>query len=252
MNLNIISFNIRYCDDPNGYSIAERAPRLAAVISRYEADIIGFQESRPQWEPYLEKYYGSKYDMFLKYRSSGPEAEGSPIYWRRDKFDCLKTGYFWFSDTPEVESRGWDEHFNCYRICEYVVLKEKESGKAFTMMNTHFGFGDKCQVDSVNLIKKYSEKISDLPTIVFGDFNMQPSSAGYAAMIQHYTDVNAVTTRDWSTTFHGYDPENVPPEHIDYCFIDGSVKPVDIVKITDMVDGKYPSDHFGLHIRLEL
>ena len=252
MKLNMISFNIRCSDDPNGYSIAERAPRLDTVIAKYEADVIGFQEVRQQWEPYLEKYYSEKYDMFLKYRSGGPEAEGSPIYWRRDKFECLKTGYFWFSDTPEVESRGWDQLYNCYRICEYVILKEKESGKAFTLMNTHFGFGDKCQVDSVNLIKEYSGKISDLPTIVFGDFNMLPESVGYATMTQYYTDVNAVTTKDWSTTFHGYDPENVVPEHIDYCFIDDSVKPINIVKITDTVDGMYPSDHFGLHIQLEL
>ena len=252
MKLNIISFNIRYCDDPDGYSIAERAPRLATVTSKYDADILGFQECRAQWLPYLEKYYSGEYDMFLKYRSTGPWAEGSPIYWRKDKFDCLKTGYFWFSDTPEVESRGWDELFNCYRICEYVILKEKESGNAFTVMNTHLGFGDKGQVDSANLIYEYSKKISDLPTIVFGDFNMVPESLGYQAMIRHFTDVNACTANDLRTTYHGYDPETVGTAHIDYCFIDSAVKPVNQVIITDTVDGKYPSDHFGLHIQLEL
>ena len=33
---------------------------------------------------------------------------------------------------------------------------------------------------------------------------------------------------------------------------DSAVKPVNQVIITDTVDGKYPSDHFGLHIQLEL
>lgn len=44
MDLSIISFNIRSCDDANGNSIAERAPRLAAITARYGADVIGFQE----------------------------------------------------------------------------------------------------------------------------------------------------------------------------------------------------------------
>lgn len=47
MRVNIISFNIRCSNDPNGHSVAERAPRLAEITARYNADIIGFQEYRP-------------------------------------------------------------------------------------------------------------------------------------------------------------------------------------------------------------
>ena len=80
-----------------------------------------------------------KYDIFNKYRSES-NLESTPILWKKDKFECLKTGYFWLSDTPEVESRGWDELYNCYRICVYAILKEKATGKTFNFMNTHFGF----------------------------------------------------------------------------------------------------------------
>lgn len=45
-------------------------------------------------------------------------------------------------------------------------------------MNTHFGFGDKGQVGSANLIYEYSGKILNYPTFVIGDFNMNPKSAG--------------------------------------------------------------------------
>ena len=103
MEIKVISFNIRCVDDPGGHSIAERAPRLAAVTDCYDADIIGFQEYRPAWEPWIEKYYGDRYDMFLKSRCE-TDKEATPILWRRDKFDCVKTGFFWLSDTPEVES----------------------------------------------------------------------------------------------------------------------------------------------------
>ena len=252
MDLRIISFNIRCCDDPNGNAIAERAPRLHAVTAQYPADLIGFQEYRPAWEPYIAHYYGAEYEIFNKYRARERDIEGSPLLWRKDKFECLKTGYFWLSDTPEVESRGWDERFNCYRMCVYAVLKEKQSGTSFVFMNTHFGFGDNGQVRSADLIHTYRQKLSEYPAFVVGDFNMTPTSPGYAAMSRHFTDVNAATANDLRNTYHGYDLSVPRDQHIDYCFIDKPFVPLDQRIITDTVDGKFPSDHFGLHITLRL
>lgn len=252
MTISVISFNIRCCDDPNGNSIAERAPRLATVTAPYNADIIGLQEFRPAWESYIEQYYGEQYDMFFKYRAEEPDKEASPILWRKDKFDCLKTGYFWLSDTPEVESRGWDERCHCYRMAIYVVLKEKETGKTFTVMNTHFGFGDDGQIKSADLIYDYYKKISDNPTFIVGDFNMPPTSAGYAAMTGHFIDVNAETAKDMSPTYHGYDPESPEAYHIDYCFIGENVTPINQKIMTEKVENKFPSDHYGLYITLDV
>lgn len=252
MKISVISFNIRCCDDPDGNSIAERAPRLSFITSQYNADVIGFQEYRPAWEPHIKKYYGDKYDIFVKYRNETVDIEAAPILWRRDKFDCIKTGFFWLSDTPEVESRGWDELYNCYRMCVYVILKDKASGNIFTVMNTHFGFGDKGQISSAKLIFDYSQKISPFKTFVVGDFNMTPDSVGYATMIKNFIDVNACTARNTITTFHNYHPETVKDEHIDYCFIDKNIISLNQEIITDTVDGKYPSDHYGLYIELEI
>ena len=69
MELKVISFNIRCADDPNGHSVAERAPRLFAVTKPFDADVIGFQEYRPGWEAHIDRFFGNDYDMFLKYRN---------------------------------------------------------------------------------------------------------------------------------------------------------------------------------------
>ena len=248
MNFKIISFNIRCCDDPNGNSIQERAPRLAKITSAYDADLIGFQEYTEKWEEPIASLY-PEYEMFSKYRSE-IEKEAAPILWKRGKFECLKTGYFWLSDTPEVESRGWDALYNCFRMCEYVILKHIESGKVFTYMNTHYGFGDKGQIDSSKLIYDYSQRISQGPIILTGDFNMRPTSAGYAEMIKNFTDVNGVTVNDRRTTYHGYGKTD--DEHIDYCFIKDGVTPISLKLIDELVDGTYPTDHYGLYVELEI
>ena len=252
MELKVISFNIRCCDDENGNSIQERAPRLNEVISRYDADLIGFQEYTPKWDDHIRKYFGDKYEIFNKYREE-TKKESSPLLWRKDKFECINTGYFWFSDTPDVESKGWDEKYDVCRICAYVILREKKSNKLFTFMNTHFGFGDNCQIKSVKLIDEYCKKISSYPTFIIGDFNMTPDTPAYAKMCEIFTDVNAVTDNDLRNTYHGYNPEDIKKNtHIDYCFVNNGIKPVSQKIIDDKVDGMFPSDHYGLYIKIEI
>ena len=79
---------------------------------------------------------------------------------------------------------------------------------------------------------------------------MTPESLGYAEMVKHFTDVNAVTANDRRTTYHEYG--RVDNQHIDYCFINDKVKPISLRLIDEIVDGKYPSDHYGLFVRLEI
>lgn len=78
----VISFNIRCCDDTNGHSIAERAVRLKKITLPLDADIIGLQEFRPAWEPFIKDIYDSEYDMLSIYRAED-ELESSPILWKK-------------------------------------------------------------------------------------------------------------------------------------------------------------------------
>ena len=51
--MKVVTFNLRCGNDPNGNSIEERAPRLKAVMDRYDADLVGFQEVTPAWMEHL-------------------------------------------------------------------------------------------------------------------------------------------------------------------------------------------------------
>ena len=251
MKVKVIDFNIRNCNEDECGSIIERAPRLKKITAPYDADVLGFQEYTPLWEDSIKKYFLNEYEIYNQYRSEGPFYEGTPILWKKDKFDMLNKGCFWLSDTPSVMSGGYDT-YGCNRVCLYVTLKEKQSGKTFTYMNTHFGFGDENQVKSAKLIKKYASKVSNYPTIITGDFNMEQSSSGYLEFVKDMFDANTLTVNDRRDTFHGYLLPDAKPMHIDYCFIDNKTKALNFKIIDELDDGKFPSDHYGLYIELEV
>lgn len=251
MKIKVISFNIRCCDDENCHSIPERAPRLFSILEREDADVIGFQECQLPWEPLIKDALSDKYDSYLVHRAEA-NPESTPIYWKRERFSCEDKGVFWLSDTPDVESRGWDERFNCYRICNWAILCDKKEGVRFLYMNTHFGFGDRGQCDSSRLISDRARSIASLPTVLTGDFNLKPDSPAYAVLTELFTDVNAVTLRDFTNTFHGYTSDKNLDSHIDYVFVRDGATPLDYRVLRDTFDGKYPSDHYGIVSELEI
>lgn len=251
MNLKVISFNIRCVDDANGHTIKERAQRLAIITQRYDADVMGLQEYTPFWEQDIDKIIGEEYAFFYKYRADNGWVESAPILWKKDKFACIRKGCFWLSDTPEAMSGGWDEEGH-NRICLFVILQEKETQKTFALINTHFGFGCENQVKSVRLMHEYMQKLRPYPVIFTGDFNMIPSSMGYAEMIAKMRDVNELTVRDRRSTYHGYAPETDKNAHIDYCFITEDITPISLKIIDERADDKFPSDHYGIFAELEL
>lgn len=248
MEFKIISFNIRCCDDPKGHSIKERALRLKDVLSAYGADILCFQEYRPTWKKHIKKHYLRQYKMYFKYRGFFSR-EATPILWKKNVFKCIKKGVFWLADTPEKSSYGWDELYNVPRICTYVILKHRFSGKLITVMNTHFGFGENGQIKSAKLIIEYAKKISGNPTVAVGDFNMTAGSGGYKAMTEYFNDTCSIQSLK-KATYHGYNKKEA--SHIDFCFVDDCFELVSEKVIEDTPGGKFLSDHNGLFIQLKV
>ncbi len=248
--MKIVTFNIRCANDPDGHSVTERAPRLLKIIEECDPDIIGFQEMRPHWESLICPDYGDKYVIFNKYRDKS-NAESSPILYKKDKFDEIDRGWFWYSKTPWVESLGDDAIYHCKRICQWVILRERASDKVFCYYNTHFGFGDDYQVESVKLIKETVDVIGG-PAVITGDFNMRPTTPAYAEMVKHFADANMLLEQDDRVTFHGYG-KKTEDCRIDYCFITpDTVEATKYRYLNQTFDGKYPSDHYGLYFELHI
>ncbi len=247
--IKVVSFNILCSNKREGATVADRAPRLREVLAKYDADLIGFQEATPLWLPFLEEYYGKEYEIFNKWRKE-TNMESTPIMWKKDRFDCLEKGYFWFSDLPDVEyGESWDS-WNCNRICMWVKLRDKQSGETIHFFNTHYGFGEENQIKSGDLILRHIDAFKADRVLLTADFNMHAEDVGYKQLAQRLIDVN--TENNPRNTYHGFGPME-GKSRIDFCFVSPKTMiPSNYKVIDDLADGQYPSDHFGLYTELEV
>ncbi len=256
--LKIVSYNLRVGNDGDGNDIKDRAPRLEKVMNDIDADIMGFQEVNPTWlDTYLIPYFADEYDYIHQYRAESSK-EGTPLFWKKDKFELLDSGYFWLSETPDTESKGWGASH--YRICMWAKLKIKATGKTFLFYNTHFDFNDNAHMGSAALIIKKAQALggfSTLPVFFTADCNMQRYGAGYQAMLAAFSDINMDLEDLNYKTGGGYHLDGheglQSGSPIDYCFYSSDlVYPLKYQIIDEKVDGGYVSDHKGLYIEAAL
>ena len=113
-----------------------RRADLVSLVRDMELDVFGMQEVCPDQADYLRREL-PEFAFVGDHR--GPDRksdEASPVFYRKDRFVAEKDGTFWLSETPEVPaSKSWGTC--CTRVCSYLVLKDRRTGKRFCFANTH-------------------------------------------------------------------------------------------------------------------
>lgn len=254
----VLSFNIRY-DNPNDGENAwpNRKEKVANTILFHDADIIGMQEVLKHQLEDLEKLLPKNYAWQGVGRTDGKEAgEYAPIFYNRDKLTKQESETFWLSENPdEIGSRGWDAALP--RIVTWIKFKDKKSGKEFFVFNTHFDHrGDKARAESAKLIiEKINEIANGLPTILTGDFNVEPSSRPYQLLAKEMTDIRTISKLPYvgsKGTFNGFDNPSNEWRAIDFIFIKGKITVLKAATLSTSWNGLYASDHFPIYAKIEL
>ncbi len=280
-NIKVMSYNIRLIanEDINEHYWTNRKEHMIDLLDYYDADIIGFQEvTHPQYN-YLIDQIGDEYNYYGIYRSglnrergdmiiSNPDPkptllnmlriaivdEGSPIFYRKSRFELLDYDTFWLRENPEKPGRGWDA--NIRRVCSYVKLRDHYTDEIITVYNTHFDHrGDLARQNSADLIYEYIEQ-SQGTHIAMGDFNVPEGGEVYNSIVSRsLSDAKFLSPedkRDSGPTFNGFGRYSraVP---IDYIFIDNNAFNVLSYRIiTDKyADNYYISDHYPVLVELE-
>ncbi len=259
--INVMSFNIRYDNPKDGkQNWHNRKENTVRMINFYDLDIIGMQEVLVHQLNYLKENLNQYKSVGVGREDGKEKGEFAPVFYRKDRFEELKSGTFWLSETPEKISKGWDAALE--RIASWVVLKDKTTGKEFIFINTHFDHrGKKARVESAKLLKQKAKELSgDLQLILTGDFNLVPESEGIQTLLKADGDNTVVNSSsiakynygpDWTTC--GFD--NRPFEVrkvIDYIFLKNVPTVHRYAVLSEMLNDVFLSDHCPVFVQLEL
>jgi endonuclease/exonuclease/phosphatase family metal-dependent hydrolase len=252
-DMTIMSTNVRcYApDDLFKKSWFYRAHLIIDDINSVKPDIIGFQEVSPLHYDYIVKSMPG-YLHEMAYRDDFILSEGCPIFYRADKYEKIDSGSFWLSETPEVMSKDWGSAH--YRICIYIILRDKVSGKEFVVFNTHLDhISDEARIEGIKVVLDKIAEFGDRPAFLMGDMNAAPSSLTIQSTKDAFDDAHDIALlADEGPTFHkwGTQPNR---ERIDYIMISKGASEVSEYRIVDNChNGVYSSDHSSIYIKVKL
>lgn len=239
--MKIMSYNI-LCWGKEGHEKPTREPMVLEIIRKNNPDTLGVQEATPEWMDFLKTNL-TDYGYEGVGRDDGDnKGEYSAVFYKKDKYEVADGGNFWLSETPDKPGKGWDAA--CVRICSWVLLKDKESGKKFIHLNTHLDhIGVEARKEGMKLIFEKAESFS-APTIVTGDFNFDQGSDFYEGLVSgKLRDSKFVAEiSDDGVTYNAFGECN--SAIIDFIMVSPEINVKKYTVETTMINGEYPSDHF--------
>lgn len=247
-----MSYNIRCgsCERESDINHWSRRKYLVAdVIKNSRTDLIGLQEAELFQVQDLVSLLGD-FDWVGVGRDDGREkGEINAVLVRRSAFSIVSQRTLWLSKTPEQVSKGWDAQLN--RTVTVVGLKSRASGRSLHFLNTHFDHaGVAARNESATLIEKLVQTMGvGLPVILTGDFNAKSDFTGYRILTMRLRDAATASlapTTGGNITFNGFGADIQPDNKIDYIFVSPDLEVKTHGVVTDLYDGRYPSDHFPL------
>ena len=247
--MRIMSFNIR-CGDVGKETWEDRIGIVSQTMLESEADSIGVQEATPEWMAALKETIGEKYAYVGVGRDDGDnEGEYSAVFYLKDKYEVVDSDTFWLSETPDTPSFGWDAA--CRRVCTWVQLKDKETGKEYVHMNTHFDHvGISARKNSVEMIIDKAKTFTDIPVVFTADMNVVQGSTNYNQFVDsgYFRDTKFATSDTMNyCTYHDTKPESHKDDVIDYVMINDGFDALSYRVVTEGIDGRFVSDHYPIY-----
>ena len=182
------SYNIRlsgpYAAKADGENYWDcRKEDLVALVRRMDLDAFGLQEVCPDQARYLRENLPEFAFVGEHREADRTSGEASPVFYRRSRFEAVKSGTFWLSETPEAPGvKGWGAA--CPRVCSYLVLKDKSTGKTFCFANTHTDHksAEAREKGMLLIIERMTEFGRGGPIVFTGDHNCRETEAPAVAV----------------------------------------------------------------------
>ena len=263
------TYNVRMLDGDVGTDDAwdERKGDLVALVRSLDLDVFGMQEVTPEQAEYFRNEL-PEWSFVGEHREADRvSGEASPVFYRTSRFEPVKSGTFWLSETPETPgSRSWGTA--CARVCSYLVLRDRRTDKVFCFANTHTDHvsAQAREKGMMLIIDRMRQFGAGAPIVFTGDHNCCPSDAPAIAVrkvLKDARDVSETADPGPANTYNVFGRHLEGPDfgkgaasgwRIDYIYVSDGVKVHEFRTVGDRRPGSglYPSDHFPVIATIEL
>lgn len=252
-SMKVMTLNLRVVSSKDGINRMEnRTEKIKHLLIRESPDLIGFQEASKWVWDWLEQTLSDEYLLIGCGRESDYTGEGTPIAFRKKRFQLLGMECFWLSDTPMVPGSRYalSDQSRWPRVAVSCFLKERESGNLLTFLNTHTdNIGSASRTLAMH---RLADALQNKPgkLLLTGDLNALPESDEIQLFLRETKERGLYDASDSTGgTFHGFGTLQ-EPRKIDYIFTDlRSVSCYAAEEHPD--DGVFYSDHFAVCAELE-
>lgn len=249
--MKLVTYNLRCVYSKDGVnSFIHRAGMILDTILEEMPEIICFQEATEKNIHFLRRHLSPDYIVLLTQRENGLTGEGLAVAYRAEKVSLYGLDVFWLSPTPNVVASKFEGQSQHSRICQNLLFKNEETGKAFRIYNLHLEeISESVRKLQMELaISRAAEEIE--PVILLGDLNTYPTGAVIAYCLQKgLVDLTA----DIQYSFHRFGTRD-PYVKLDYFLAKPEVAALcKDVKVWDKcINGIYLSDHYPIEMTVNL
>jgi endonuclease/exonuclease/phosphatase family metal-dependent hydrolase len=221
------------------------------MLREQDADVIGTQELFAEQGQYLAAQL-PEYAWFGRGREADGSGEHMGVFYRRDRLRVVESGDFWLSDTPEVPGSITWGHLHP-RMVTWALFETLADGRRFYLFNTHLPYRAEDEDARLRGVRAIARRLralpEDVPVVLTGDFNTTPDTAAYAEFKGLLEDAwsTAAQRKGPESTFHGFTGQ--AQKRIDWILVRG-LRVDSMHTVDSQENGRYPSDHFPLLVRL--
>ncbi len=258
--LRLMTYNIRLdlaSDGPNAWP--HRRQWVVSQVDWLRPDLFGLQEVTPRQKADFARDLPN-YRFIGGGRDDGREqGEASPLAFDPDRFELLDSGMFWLSPTPDAPSKGWDAAYN--RVTTWARLRVRDTDRKVLAINTHWDHigvtaREQAAKQTARWIMANAQRCESV--IYMGDFN-----TGLASEPLRHLTSGPLSLRDSrgvsrdpavgpAGTFNGFKLDPPKPEAIDHILLGPGVEVQRYLVLTQVIDGRWPSDHFPVIVDVTL
>lgn len=255
-----MSFNIRYGTARDGDHVwPNRRAHVFTTIRDHAPHLLGIQEAlRFQLDEIAAAIPGYR-EIGVGRDDGVTKGEYSAILVDTARFTILRSGQFWFSDTPDVPgSMHWGNRIT--RLCTFARLVDRATGDTLSIFNQHWDHESQPSRErSASLLLRMiaSHASPGEPVIVMGDFNSGETNAAFITL----TSDSAARLRDSYRalhptetvvgTFNAFRGDSTG-DKIDAILVNQSVTVVDAGIDRRRFGALWASDHFAVSALLRV